>query len=648
MSSLTTRRDLNAARAQRYAAIDGYRGLFISLVLLYHAGVSALAGGWIGINHFFVFSGFLIARLLIREQQRTGTIRALEFYRRRVRRIVPAMLILVGAVVVHTWLTQEAEQRSQFGGDAFATLGFFLNWRLIGRDDAYFDMFGHPSPLRHAWTLSVEEQFYVLAPFLILAVCWLTRKRLRRAAVPVGLALLSAWWTAHLGLHSLADYPRLYYGTDTRAQALLVGVAVAFVLGVGSDGRPPARLSRGAVEGIAWTGMLVSISALFILDEDTPWAFNNGGMLVFAIAAGLIGFAAVDDRNLLINRVFSWAPLAYLGRISYGLYLYHWPIILWLPLNGLPRVVAGAIQLGLTLVVASLSFRFVEAPILLHGLRGLFRRRTTRRLLPVGLIAVLTAGSMVLWTTKAPALSEVPTLVAGQAAYKGNGQTVGTTLVGDSVAASLAAGWTPGSYPDVRLENQSAIGCDLMTVPVLRDGQTQKEDEKCTAWKSHWPAVVREKSDRTVLLVADTHFLTTHQGPDGPATPQSPALAKLIGSALDHAWAQAKASGATRISVLNLPCRRIDPQRLDPSLRFFAAEGSNDRAVTWANGVIADWVRKTSGAQLLDLHAQLCTDGYRPSIRGVNLYHDTLHFSPQAAAMIWTWITPRIRDHSLA
>lgn len=270
--------------------------------MLYHVGVTKLAGGWIGINHFFVFSGFLIARMLIKEHSKTGRIDALRFYRRRIRRIVPAMVALVLAVVVHSWIFETAANRKQFGGDAFATLGFFLNWRLVTRFDAYFDLFGHPSPLRHAWTLAVEEQFYVIAPLLLLLVCMATRSRRIRAGIAFGLACVSAIWTAHLGYHGVTDQSRLYYGTDTRAQALLVGVAIGFLLGADQRGREPRPLSRGATHFLAWLGFLTSLSAVFILSPTTGWIWNGGGMLLFAAAAALMGFAAIDQRDLFINR----------------------------------------------------------------------------------------------------------------------------------------------------------------------------------------------------------------------------------------------------------------------------------------------------------------------------------------------------------
>ena len=650
MTATPTPVSATARGLARYAAIDGYRGFFVVLVLLYHVGVTQLAGGWIGINHFFVFSGFLIARMLIKEYSRTHSISPIRFYRRRIRRIVPAMVVLVLAVLAHTWLFEAAPDRKEFGGDSFATLGFFLNWRLVGRDDAYFELFGHPSPLRHAWTLSVEEQFYLVAPLLLLLVCRLTRSRIKRAAAAFALATVSAVWTAHLGYHGVTDQARLYYGTDTRAQALLVGVAIGFLLGVDERGQEPRPLARATTHVLAWVGFLTSLSAVFILTPTSGWVYNNGGMLLFAVAAALMGFAAIDQRELLINRLFAWPPLVYLGRISYGLYLYHWPIHLWVPLDSLPTPVAAAVQLLLTLAVASLSFRYLELPIMLHGVRGLgsiLRRGMTARVLSAAAIALTTIAALVLWQGTSAGVGRGVTLVPGSPAYAAGATPVHFGLLGDSTGSALVSGWDPGSYRDLRLSNQTLIGCDLIDAPTVHDRKVGAPEGQCGSWRQNWPRQMRQAGDSTAVVLAGLQFLTSHRVNGTDVAPRTSAGATLIQKTLTDIEANASANGMPHLQVVNLPCHRIDEEELDPSLRFFAGQANDTASVDWANGVIADWVRQHTGARLIDLHGVLCSDGYQSSINGIRVYHDTLHFSRDGAAMIWTWLAPQIRRYAL-
>lgn len=643
---MTQRSAAGAQSRRRYYAIDGYRGLFVVLVMLYHVGVTALVGGWVGINHFFVFSGFLITRLLVKEFERSGRISFIDFYRRRIRRIVPAMFVLVVAVLLQAALFADSMDRKQIGGDALGTLGFFLNWRLISRGDAYFSMFGQPSPLRHAWTLSVEEQFYILAPVLLLLVCGLLRSRVGRAACAFGLATLSAVWSAHLHYGGVAEQARFYYGTDIRAQALLVGVAAGLLLSVDRRGREPLPLPRSTTHALAWIGFGTSLLALFVVSPTSAWVYNSGGMLLFAVAAALMGFAAIDQRDLLINRLFSWGPLVYLGRISYGLYLYHWPIHLWLPMAALPRWLAGTIQLLLALAAASVSFKYLELPIMRYGLRGVWRRRHVRRAVPITVLGVSLIGSLVLWQGAAGATGSIPDLVHGQPTYRPTATMHRVGVLGDSVGSSLMAGWTPDRYADLSLTNQTLIGCDLIDAPTWHDGSVGEPEKQCGPWRRQWPARLESAQDRSMIVLAGAQFLTDHKVGNKVVTAGSPAMRELIDRTLSEIRAQATAADVSTITLVNLPCRRIDPAQLDVSLRFFARQGSDDAMINWTNNVISQWVSSHSGVRLADLHARLCPRGYQSHLHGVRLYHDTLHFTPQGATMIWTWLAPIARSEA--
>ncbi len=632
---------------RRMAALDGYRGIFVTLVLLYHFGVTALVGGWVGINHFFVFSGYLISRLLISERALTGTIDVVAFYRRRAERIVPAMLVLVTAVLVHTWATGDSAQKHLFGGDSLATLAFVQNWRLIARGDAYFDQVGNPSPLRHGWTLGVEEQFYLLCPLLILLIWRVGRTRVTRVALATGLALVSTLWTAVLARQPGVDFARLYYGTDTRAQALLVGVAFGFLLGRGERGRPARPLPLRVAQAMGAIGLLVSLSAFVLVEPTSSWLFRSGGMLLSAVGAAFMGFTAVDRRPMLLNRIVGVAPLALLGQMTYGLYLYHWPVRLWLGphLSGMPLTLSVLVQLVVTIAVAFASFTLVEVPILTRGWRAALPRARRPGLWPAAAAVVLALFAGMLWRTPVAVEDlDVPPLVAGQAAYVPGGDQVRVALLGDSVAASLIGGWRGDRYPDLALTSMAQIGCDLLPQPMLAAAGEIMNDPACAAWRAGWSDQMRTNRIQVLIVQSGTHFVVDHVIDGAPAAAGSAALEGAVVAELDRIRAVAVGAGTQQVQVMTMPCRRIDPNKLDPRFRQFAEPGSDDAKVAWVNGVLARWAASHRDVVVLDLWKQLCSNGFQPTLHGVPLFHDTVHFSPPAAAMIWTWLAPASRE----
>jgi len=381
-----------------YAGLDGIRALAIVAVLLYHGGVVWAAGGFLGVEAFFVLSGFLITSLLIAEWRRSATISLGAFWARRARRLLPALFCLVVVVGLYGALASSTDLVPDLKGDGIATLFYFGNWHEIATQSNYFAATGPVSPLQHTWSLAIEEQFYIVWPVSLLLAIWLIRRTLRgrrptdrRAlgsllAVSVTLALASAV-EALILFHGGAGVNRVYYGTDTRAVSLLTGASLAFalaLLGPGetmSRGTNPARRS-GA---LGW-GALLALSAVLAMmhyaDGSSPWLYPFG-MVGLDLAVAVIIAAVVLRPASPAGRMLSVAPARRLGQISYGVYLWHFPLFLWL--TAATTGVSGASLLGLrlsvTLLVSVVSFVLIEQPV-------------RRRRLPNWLVAGLAPAAM--------------------------------------------------------------------------------------------------------------------------------------------------------------------------------------------------------------------------------------------------------------
>jgi peptidoglycan/LPS O-acetylase OafA/YrhL len=361
------------------------RALAVIAVLLYHADLAWIPGGFLGVEVFFVISGYLITALLLAEWRQRGRIDLKTFWLRRARRLLPALYVLLVATLAFAVVFLPGEIAG-LRGDVLAALGYVTNWYLIFGQESYFEAVGRPSLLQHLWSLAVEEQFYLIwPPILALGLCiGATRLRRRRVlTVVIFGAVASAMAMALLYVPGV-DPSRIYYGTDTRATGLLCGAALAFLWSPGDKYRPSeARHHRLGLPGRSrfrrrwgWTAPLlldiVGFAALGALvwfcvnlGEFQPFLYSGGFALV-GIATTATIMAVVHPHSVIGSRFLGSAPLRWVGVRSYGIYLWHWPVFmvtrpdLDVPIDGLPLL---ALRLSATVVLADLSYRYIETPI---------------------------------------------------------------------------------------------------------------------------------------------------------------------------------------------------------------------------------------------------------------------------------------------
>lgn len=343
-------------------ALDGLRGLAVLGVLFFHGQFAWARGGFLGVSTFFTLSGFLITTLLVTEHHARGAISLRNFWTRRFRRLMPASVAaLAGISVLFGLFVADAAQLNELRGDVLSALFYVANWHFIVADQSYADLFTAPSPVQHFWSLAIEEQFYVVYPLLVFGVLR-AAKGARRVlfAVLLGLTAASVAWMLHLYQPGL-DTARVYYSTFTRAAELLIGGLLALVLlGRGPLRRPGAVLAVGAAGVLAlgatiWCWMHV---------DQADGMLYQGGLVVYAGFSALLILAALQVAGP-VQAIFSKSGIVALGKISYGVYLYHWPIFLWLTpeRTGLPLWPLFLLRVAVTLGVALVSYWYLEQPV---------------------------------------------------------------------------------------------------------------------------------------------------------------------------------------------------------------------------------------------------------------------------------------------
>ncbi|MGH3468118.1 MAG: acyltransferase family protein [Thermocrispum sp.] len=338
--------------------VEGLRAVAVGLVLLYHAGLPFVPGGFVGVDVFFVISGFLITGLLVKELQRTGTVSLAGFYARRAKRLLPAAAVVLATTAALTFLFLPRIRWSEIGGDIMAAALYFVNWRLADRSVDYLAEDSEASPVQHFWSLAVEEQFYFVWPLLLLLAAWWARRKGRSLGTElwIGLAIIAVPSLAYSIFKTSAEPAVSFFITTTRMWELAIGAAVALGL------TTLARLPRTIAIVLGWSGLVAIVASALVYSTSSAWpgyaallpALGTAAVIAAGSAAGPAGPVAI-----LGTGAFQWV-----GGLSYSLYLWHWPMIVaasayWgdlSPKRGLAVVVLSVLPAWLTL-------KFVENPV---------------------------------------------------------------------------------------------------------------------------------------------------------------------------------------------------------------------------------------------------------------------------------------------
>ena len=356
-------------------SIDSLRALAVLAVIIYHVDVNYLPGGFLGVDLFFVLSGYLISSLIIKEYRKTGSLNLYNFYIRRARRLLPAVYFMITIGLVVMVLFNEVLLRKSHLDAIFGYI-YSSNWWYIFHKLDYFDSFGAQSPFKHLWSLAIEEQFYMIFPLLFLLV---NRKKkskdgtykLNKNFLYVVLGLILVSLIAHILLFDINNISRIYFGTDTRAFSLLVGVVGAILYPMERLHAKVTLQQNMIYSAVSLLSIATLITVMIYTSEYNTWLYRGGFLLVAIL--GLIVIISSGKQHTLMSRLLSFKPMVFIGKISYSLYLWHFPIlVLTTPVAeiGNPNIYFVILRVVLTFVVAIASYAFVETPIRKLGFKN--------------------------------------------------------------------------------------------------------------------------------------------------------------------------------------------------------------------------------------------------------------------------------------
>ncbi len=611
--------------------LDGLRALAVLGVMAYHEPNVEMPGGFLGVDLFFVLSGFLITGLLLDERRTSGTLSLRSFWNRRARRLLPALAALLLAVVVATTILGDVSQRRDLPGGVLSAVLYVSNWNQIAQHQSYFDQFTSLSPLQHLWSLAIEEQFYIVWPLVVIA-CLRRSRRLLIAVTSVATVASISLMAFFLGS---GDPSRSYYGTDTRAFTMLIGALGAIFAW---HLRPSGR--KALVVGLL--GFVVLAASLLFIHDDTRWMYRGGFVLFAVLALGLIILAS---GNNVVSKAMSHPILRKIGFLSYALYLWHWPIRVFATDTrlGLPDTQAGhaggvVLRLALTFGAAWLSMELIER---------WFRRST----LGVAKFAVawIAIGSVLVAAAfvTAPSIgSTVATnLGTDQAAQRQknlesqhNATRPTLMIVGDSVAITLDNGVRSVLGPKVSVVGGAELGCALLTSPKVMTftGQWEPTGSACPDHNDYWSKLLAAKNPDVVIMLMGAWDLYARDWGSGAVAPGDPEFDQNYRKAMNDSLEALSANGA-EVLVLTTPC--FAPSANEKAGPQYDLERVERIAQLQREAVEEFNVSQSpSLASVIDLQSITCDDGFTKTRDGVAWRPDGVHFSIDGSKVAARWL----------
>jgi peptidoglycan/LPS O-acetylase OafA/YrhL len=649
-------------------ALDGVRGLAVAFVLAFHLGLPWASGGYLGVSVFFTLSGFLITSLLLRERTLTGRVKLKAFYVRRARRLLPAAIICTAAICV-LFATHVFIERSGTNADVLSALFDFANWHALLAHRSYADLFTSPSPFAHFWSLAIEEQFYFLWPLVLpLLAAWAATRRVGlprhakqsrlpapgrfRPSLPVVLiAMFIAFALAAPLTASLWSSDAAYYASWARFSEILAGAALAAF--VAERDHLPSRLRL-----LAPIGLVAVIVACVITPSSDGWAYH-GGLPLFAIASAML-LAGLQVAGP-VRRALSVRPLVRLGVISYGVYLFHWPVFLVLDEDrtGLHGIALDVVRVAVTLVIAHVVYEAIEHPIRVGEVLAGARRY----------VSIVAASIVTVALVSLVAVNDVPVTHGPRQTVLGGAEPIPISVVHEfapapvgTYAQAIAASVAPPPPPhpltvavfgdsvpdwllrdaapsytrtDVVVVNAAHEACDAAVgEPPMRGrhGEHFKVPDDCQSWPDSYPPVVTDPT-RPV----DVALLALGQAP-------------MLDRQIDGKWVS--------------PCQTMDWYVKDVSQRIdylktkvhqvvLALPSWGGKKITWFlpddNAARYACVRTqlsdlaaTEHIKTIDLADVLCPNGPDGACND-DRSQDGLHVDPDAAPKVLDWVVDQIK-----